>query len=152
PRPPTNGMPVRAGIEVTVMITPHEFVLFGESVDLCRLGVPTGGNDLLGDSVNRRQVASGTKDLGPLTRKGACDSAAECAYGTVDHCDFFLEPHLWTSLSQRLGSSTYVREARQARQFGPVPFSSRMPSLHRLGDCRRTGRRSSKGGTHHLPA
>src|ERR687897_3916487 len=66
-----------------------------ESVDLRRLGGSTGGNDVLGDSFDRCQVAPGEKKLGPLRRKGVCDSAADRASGSVDHRNLVLEQHLW---------------------------------------------------------
>ena len=64
-----------------------------ESVDLGRLGGSAGGNDLLGDSFDGRQVAPGEKELGPLRREGACDSAADGAPGSVDHRDLVLQHH-----------------------------------------------------------
>jgi hypothetical protein len=53
--------------------------LLVESVDLRRLGGSTGGNDVLGDSFDGCQVAPGEKKIGPLRRKGACDSALPMA-------------------------------------------------------------------------
>jgi hypothetical protein len=51
--------------------------LLVESVDLRRLGGSAGGNDFLGDNFDGCQVAPGEKKIGPLRRKGACDSAAD---------------------------------------------------------------------------
>src|SRR5258708_35036185 len=72
--------------------------LFVESVDLRRLGGSSGGNDFLGDGFDRCPVAPGEKKLGPLARKGACDSTANCASGSVDHRNLLLH-HLWSPCS-----------------------------------------------------
>src|SRR6266508_583176 len=69
--------------------------LLVESVDLRRLGGSAGGNDFLGDSFDGCQVAPGEKEIGPLRRKGACDSAADGAPGSVDHRNLVLQHHLW---------------------------------------------------------
>src|SRR6266404_9598455 len=69
--------------------------LFVERVDLCRRGESSAGNDLLGDSFDGCPVAPGEKKLGPLARKGACDSAADRASGSVDHRNLVLQHHLW---------------------------------------------------------
>src|SRR5918996_1372545 len=69
--------------------------LLVESVDLRRLGGSTGGNDVLGDNFDRCQGAPGEKEIGPLRRKGACDSAADRASGSVDHRNLVLQHHLW---------------------------------------------------------
>src|SRR4029453_2697227 len=65
-----------------------------ESVDLRRLGGPTGGNDVPGDRFDRRQAAPRQKHLGPLGPEGACDSAADPASGSVDHRNLVLQQHL----------------------------------------------------------
>jgi hypothetical protein len=59
--------------------------LLVESVDLRRLGGAAGGNDFLGDNFDGFPLAPGEKQLGTLRRKGACDSAANGASGSVDH-------------------------------------------------------------------
>ena len=64
-----------------------------ESVYLRRLGGSAGGDHLLGDNFDRCQVAPGEKKVGPFRRKGACDSAADRATGSVDHRDLVLEHH-----------------------------------------------------------
>src|SRR6266545_3246463 len=69
--------------------------LLVESVDLRRLGGSTCGNDVLGDSFDGCQVAPGEKKIGPLRRKGACDSTADRTSGSVDHRNLFLQHHLW---------------------------------------------------------
>src|SRR5688572_23050233 len=69
--------------------------LLVESVDLRRLGGSAGGNDVLGDNFDGCQVAPGEKKIGPLRRKGACDSAADHASGSVDHRNLVLQHHLW---------------------------------------------------------
>src|ERR687897_1134331 len=74
--------------------------LLVESVDLRRLGGSAGGNDLLSDRFDRCQAAPGEKELGSLSREGACDSSADCASGPVDHCNLVLQHHLWF-LSER---------------------------------------------------
>src|SRR6266508_2191164 len=67
--------------------------LLVERVDLRRLDGSAGGNDVLGDSFDGCQVAPGEKKLGPLRRKGACDSAADRASGSVDPRNPVLQPH-----------------------------------------------------------
>src|SRR5262245_36144982 len=67
--------------------------LFVESVDLRCLGGSSGGNNFLGHGVNRCLVAPGEKKLGPLARKGKCDSAADRAAGSVDHSVLILKRH-----------------------------------------------------------
>src|SRR5260370_21480442 len=69
--------------------------LLVESVYLRRVGGSAGGNDVLGDRFDGCQVAPGEKKLGPLTRKGACDRAADRASGSVDHRNLVLQHHLW---------------------------------------------------------
>jgi hypothetical protein len=69
--------------------------LLVESVDLRRLGGSAGGIDFLGDRVDRCPVAPGEKELGPLSRKGACDGAADPASPSVDHRNLVLQHHLW---------------------------------------------------------
>src|SRR5918994_1822035 len=69
--------------------------LLVQSVDLRRLGGSAGGNDVLGDNLDRCQVAPGEKQPGPLRRKGACDSATDGASGSVDHRNLVLQHHLW---------------------------------------------------------
>jgi hypothetical protein len=67
--------------------------LLVERVDLRRLGGSPGGNDVLGESLDGCQVAPGEKQLGPLRRKRACDSAADRASGSVDHRNLVLQHH-----------------------------------------------------------
>jgi hypothetical protein len=69
--------------------------LLVESVHLRPLGGYAGGKDVLGDSFDGCQVAPGEKKIGPFRRKGACDSAADRASGSVDHSNFALQQHLW---------------------------------------------------------
>src|SRR6266508_5163319 len=69
--------------------------LLVESVDLRRLGGSAGGNNVLGDNFDGCQVAPGEKKIGPLSRKGACDSAADRASGSVDHRNLVRQHHLW---------------------------------------------------------
>jgi hypothetical protein len=68
--------------------------LLVESVDFCRLGGPAGGNDVLSDRFDRWPVAPGEKEVGPLSRKGACDRPADCASSSVDHGNLVLQHHL----------------------------------------------------------
>ena len=68
--------------------------LLVERVDLRRLGGSAGGNDVLGDRFDGCQAAPGEKEAGPLGRKGACDSAADRASGSVDHRNLVLQHHL----------------------------------------------------------
>jgi hypothetical protein len=65
-----------------------------ESVDLRRLGGSAGGNDVLGDNFDGCPETPGEKKLGPLRRKGACDSAADRASGSVDHRNLVFQHHL----------------------------------------------------------
>jgi hypothetical protein len=51
--------------------------LLVESVDRRRLGGSAGGNDVLGDRFDWRQLVRGEKEIGALRRKGACE--ASCA-------------------------------------------------------------------------
>src|SRR5918993_940112 len=69
--------------------------LLVERVHLRRLGGSAGGNDILADNFDWCQVASGEKEIGPLSRKGACDSAADRAPGSVYHRNLVLQHHLW---------------------------------------------------------
>src|SRR5260370_1898475 len=71
--------------------------LLVESVDLRRLGGSAGGNDFFGDNFDACPVASREKKLGPLTRKGTRDSAADRASGSVDHRNLLLEQHHYFS-------------------------------------------------------
>ena len=50
--------------------------LLVESVYLRRIGGFAGGRDVLGDNFDGCQAATGEKEIGPLSRKGACDGAA----------------------------------------------------------------------------
>ena len=72
--------------------------LLVERVDLRRLGGSAGGNDVLGDRLDRCQVAPGEEDPGPLAREGACDGAADRASGSVDHRNLVLQHHLCSLL------------------------------------------------------
>src|SRR5437867_5464122 len=69
--------------------------LLVESVDLRRLGGSAGGNDVLGDRFDGCPEAAREKKIGPLRRKGACDSAADRASRSVDHRNLVLQHHLW---------------------------------------------------------
>src|SRR5215207_9231420 len=119
-----------------------------ESVDLRRLGGSTGGNDVLGDSFDRCQVAPGEKKLGPLRRKGVCDSAADRASGSVDHRNLVLQQHLWflpvpwvvapahlMSQDRRLNSSAHGCHFRH-----PSTSGSSEPSMMQTPRRRESGR------------
>jgi hypothetical protein len=67
--------------------------LLVESVDLRCLGESAGACDLLGDHFDWCQVVPGEKELGPLSRKGARDSAPDRSSGSVDHRNFVLQHH-----------------------------------------------------------
>src|SRR5258708_15114062 len=69
--------------------------LLVEGVYLRRLGGSAGGNDVLSDRFDGCPEAPGEKKLGPLVRKGARDSTADRASGSVDHRNFVLQHHLW---------------------------------------------------------
>src|SRR5262245_59392252 len=77
------------------------YSLLVESVDLGRLGGPAGGNDLRSDRFDRCKFVPGEKSLGPLTRKGARDSAADAASSSVDHGNFVAQHHRGTPFSVR---------------------------------------------------
>src|SRR6266852_9582515 len=64
-----------------------------QSVYPRRLGGSAGGNDFFGDNVDGCSVASREKKLGPLTRKGTRDGAADPASRSVDHRNLVLEHH-----------------------------------------------------------
>jgi hypothetical protein len=68
--------------------------LLVESVDLGRFGGSAGGNDVLGYRFDGRLVAPGEKELRLLGRKGACDSTADRASGSVEHRNLVLQHHL----------------------------------------------------------
>src|SRR5256885_5687641 len=88
--------------------------LLVESVDLRRLGGSAGRKDLPGDGFDGSQVASREKELGPLPRKGARDSAADPASGSVDHGNLILQHHLCLGPGARLRSADYGRGGGQA--------------------------------------
>jgi hypothetical protein len=69
--------------------------LLVERVNLRRLSGSTGGNDVLGNRLDRCTVMPSEKNLSPLVRKGACDSTADPTAGSVDHRHLVLENHLW---------------------------------------------------------
>jgi hypothetical protein len=121
--------------------------LLVDSVDLRRLGGSAGGNDLLRERFDLRPLAPGEKNLGPLARKLACDSASDGASGTVDHRNLVLEDHDWVLFCARV-----VTPARLAirRRPGPVravddadTATSRnwalSPPISRLGRCATQG-------------
>src|SRR5262245_23005012 len=66
-----------------------------ERVDLRRLGGAAGGNYILGDSFDGRQMWTGEKQLGALARKSTCNSATDSTSGSIDHGDVVFEHHLW---------------------------------------------------------
>src|SRR5258708_26537949 len=108
--------------------------LLVESVALRRLGGSAGENDSPGDNFDGRPGASREKKLGPLTRKGTRDSAADPASSSVDHRNLVLEHHLslffaWVVTPAHLKSKTGVRAVEDpdtttprkwARAFRPV--------------------------------
>ena len=56
-----------------------------EGVYLRRLSGTFGANDFLSDCFDGFQFVPGEKKFGALTRKGACDSAANRASGSVNY-------------------------------------------------------------------
>src|SRR4029453_14522531 len=70
---------------------------FVEGVDFRCLGGSSGGDDVFGHSLHGRLLAPGEKEPGSLARECACDSAADCASGSVDHRNLVLEHsgHSW---------------------------------------------------------
>jgi hypothetical protein len=69
--------------------------LLVERVDCRRLSGSAGGNDVLGDNFDGSPFVPGEKELGPLRRKGARNSTADRASGSVDHYNLVLQHHLW---------------------------------------------------------
>ncbi len=62
-----------------------------QRVDACRLGDAAGSDDVLGDRVQLRQVASCQEEPCPLARERPGDGAADRASGRVDHGGLVLE-------------------------------------------------------------
>src|SRR6266496_2397867 len=83
--------------------------LLVERVDLGHLGGSAGGNDVLRDDLDRGPLAPGEKEPGPLGGKGAGDSAADRASGSVDHRDLVLQHHLWFLSVPGVGSCMGVK-------------------------------------------
>src|SRR5918995_7197442 len=107
--------------------------LLVESVDLCRLGGSAGGHDVLGDNFDGCQVAPGEKKIGPLRRKGACDSAADRASGSVNHRNLVLQHHLWF-LSVPGWSLSWLRHrGRRARTGRFVSFEIGVSTSDEVG-------------------
>jgi hypothetical protein len=59
--------------------------LFVERVDFRRLSTASGGSNVFGDRIHRCPMAPGEIKVGPLARKGVCDSAADRPSGPTDH-------------------------------------------------------------------
>src|SRR5262249_37811358 len=78
------------------------YCLLIESVYLRRLGESAGGHDFFGDNFDGCLVASREKKLGPLTRKGTSDSAADRASGSVVLLNLLLQHHLWLPFCVRV--------------------------------------------------
>src|SRR5262245_41462485 len=86
--------------------------LLVESVDLRSLGGSASGHDFLGDSFDGCQFVPGQKDLCPLGRNGAYDSAAAPPSGSVDHRNLVLQQHIWfLSYTLRPTAETHLRVA-----------------------------------------
>ena len=62
------------------------------------------------------------KSLAPSTRKGACDSAADRASGSVDHRNLVLQHHLWF-----LPSGWSMMQTPRARESGRPPTAQFAP-------------------------
>src|SRR5260370_39398187 len=92
--------------------------LLVESVDLRPLGGSAGGNDFFGDNFDACPVASREKKLGPLTRKGTRDSAADRASGSVDHRNLVLEQHHYFSYFAARWHPFPGRRSSDARRCG----------------------------------
>jgi len=65
-----------------------------ERVDRRRLGRATGGDDLLGERLDRGQQAPRQEEPGPFAREGAGHRGADRAAGAVDHRNFVVQHHL----------------------------------------------------------
>jgi hypothetical protein len=59
--------------------------LLVESIDFRRLGEAACGDNVLRDCCDGCPVKPGEKDLGPFVCKGASDSTADPASGSVSH-------------------------------------------------------------------
>src|SRR5882762_4462316 len=71
----------------------HRALVETVAKEIVSVGGSADGNDFLGDGFDECPVASREKKLGPLARKGACDSTADRASGSVDHRNFVLQHH-----------------------------------------------------------
>ena len=105
--------------------------LLVERVDLRRLGGSAGGDDVLGDRLDRRQPAPGEEHLGPLAREGAGDGAADRAAGSVDHRHLVLQHHLlvpfWPVVRLVLSESIGRRPPSRSRETAATPSSAPRP-------------------------
>ena len=112
--------------------------LFVESIDLRRLGGSAAGNDFLGDTFDRCQVAPGEEEIGPLSRKGPCDSAADPASGSVDHRNLVLQHHLW--FLSVPGGHTWPPQCkwsrRRSRHHDAEEVGAHLPPSSPDGRCR----------------
>src|SRR6266496_3313542 len=104
-----------------------------ENVNRRRLGGSTGGQDVPRDGFDRCQMAPGDEKLGPLARKGACDSSADRSSGAIDHHNLVLQHQLvpfpvpsWPSVDARnvravddVGTATWGKWARRDRPVLP---------------------------------
>src|SRR5260370_41536065 len=92
--------------------------LLVESVDLRRLGGSAGGNDFFGDNFDACPVAPREKKLGPLTRKGTRDSAADRTSSSVDHRNLVLEQHHYFSYFGARWHPSLGRRSNNAKRCG----------------------------------
>src|SRR4029450_1431289 len=85
--------------------------LLVKSVNLRGLGEASCGDDFTGDSLNRRLPSPRQKESRSFARKGARDSAADPASGSVDHRDFVLQHHLWSPCSGKHHTALMVQSS-----------------------------------------
>src|SRR5688500_13377038 len=96
-----------------------------ENVDLRRVGGSASGVDVLSDRFDGCQATPGEKQLGPLTGKGECDSAADGASRSVDHRNLVVQHHLCSFLRLviDLDTATSGKWATNSAQFAARPVS-----------------------------
>src|SRR5207245_10408705 len=109
--------------------------LLVESVYLRRLGESAAGNDFLGDNFDGCPVASREKKLGPLTRKGTRDSAADPASGSVDHRNPVLEHHLSLFCASPIQRRTARLSRRSSSHHYVDKMGAHLPPSSRRGRC-----------------
>ena len=86
-----------------------------ERVDACGLGDAAGSDDLLGDGIDLRPVASGQEEPCPLACEGSGHGAADGAPSSIDDGSLVFEQHV--------RSDTGADENGTAGPFRAAPVS-----------------------------